>query len=307
MEELQRRHRQEQKDLQSRITQKKKSATKKTRKGVNDECADLEENLLRRQAAEIAQHGGQSNLNDEIEDMIIDTQDETALIGGTSGATESPPLKSLTEIQNSEGRKKPNRQKVRLARRAAEQEAEIEAATKEAKNLPDLRQRELENMQEAAASHDLQKHDIRPDGHCLYASIADQLKIRGIAWKSSIYANAALDTATPPLPDYRAIRYVTATYMAAHPDEFSPFLEQPLEQYLHDVKETGEWGGHTELLALAKAFDLNIKVLHADGRIDEIEGYIDGESKQAPCLWLAYYEHSFGLGAHYNSLRSKDS
>ena len=39
--------------LQGRITQKKKNATKKTRKGVNDECGTLEGDLRSRQQAEI--------------------------------------------------------------------------------------------------------------------------------------------------------------------------------------------------------------------------------------------------------------
>src|SRR5271156_5742560 len=53
MEELQARHRREQRDLQSRITQKKKNASKKTRKGVNDECDALQQELLERQQAEL--------------------------------------------------------------------------------------------------------------------------------------------------------------------------------------------------------------------------------------------------------------
>ena len=306
MEELQVKHRQEQRDLQSRITQKKKSATKKTRKGVNDECAGLERDLLQKQAAEVAQLTQQENPTNGTEDTITEDQHESAPADGNSEVSENLQPRSVTEIQNAESRKKPNRQKARLARRAAEQEAEVEAAAKEAENLPDLRQQEREKMQEAARARDLQEHDTRPDGHCLYASIADQLRTHGIDWKSSSYASAVPDVAATPPPEYRAIRFVAASYMAAHSDEFSPFLEQPLEQHLHDVKDTGEWGGHTELLAIAKAFSLNIKILHADGRISEIEGRADGRHDQASSLWLAYYQHSFGLGEHYNSLRSKN-
>ncbi|KAI9831683.1 MAG: hypothetical protein M1819_004749 [Sarea resinae] len=53
MEALVARHRKEQRDLQSRITQKKKQATKKSRKGVNDECAALERELRDRQRGEM--------------------------------------------------------------------------------------------------------------------------------------------------------------------------------------------------------------------------------------------------------------
>src|SRR4051794_11393633 len=58
MEEIQARHRQEQRQLQSRITQKKKNATKKTRKGINAECEELERQLKQKQDDEIAQLTG---------------------------------------------------------------------------------------------------------------------------------------------------------------------------------------------------------------------------------------------------------
>ena len=61
MEELQARHRKEQRDLQSQIAQKKKSASKKTRKGVNDECARLERELADRQELEVAELAGGTN------------------------------------------------------------------------------------------------------------------------------------------------------------------------------------------------------------------------------------------------------
>lgn len=60
MEELLSKHRKEQKDLQGRITQKKKSATKKTRKGVNDDCERMQRELAERQQAEIAELNGDS-------------------------------------------------------------------------------------------------------------------------------------------------------------------------------------------------------------------------------------------------------
>ena len=60
MEELQTRHKKEQRDLQSRVTQKKKQASKKTRKGVNDECDRLEAELKERQASELAALNGET-------------------------------------------------------------------------------------------------------------------------------------------------------------------------------------------------------------------------------------------------------
>ncbi len=54
LEQIQARHRKEEKDLQGRITNKKKNATKKNRKGVNDECAELEKQLEEQHRGELA-------------------------------------------------------------------------------------------------------------------------------------------------------------------------------------------------------------------------------------------------------------
>ncbi|KAK4956896.1 hypothetical protein LTR28_005866, partial [Elasticomyces elasticus] len=80
MEELQAKHRREARDLQSKITQKKKSATKKTRKGVNDECDTLEQELRVRQEQEIAALSGANELHEgsvsknSMEDVMNRTQ-----------------------------------------------------------------------------------------------------------------------------------------------------------------------------------------------------------------------------------------
>ena len=300
MEELVKRHRQEQKELQGRITQKKKNATKKTRRGVNDECANLERDLSQKQAAEITELNGDTISTPAVveADALNGLQQIPSNHVSDGLSLQSPPDETLVSEQT----KKPNRQKARLAKRAAEQEQMVEKAAKEAENMPDLREQELRRMQEAASARGLLEHDIRPDGHCLYASIADQLNSRGIDWRSGKYATVTVDAS---IPEYRAIRHISAAYIAEHPDRFAPFLDQPLEQHLHNVRDTGEWGGHTELLSLAEACALNIKVLHADGHVDEIEGTTGGQTDVQRCLWLAFYQHSYGLGEHYNSLRMR--
>jgi len=69
------------------------------------------------------------------------------------------------------------------------------------------------------------------------------------------------------------------------------------------IKDTAEWGGQLELQAIARAFAVQVNVLQADGRVEKIES--ETGSKDDP-VWLAYYRHSFGLGAHYNALKKAD-
>ena len=301
MEELQKKHRQEQKGLQSRVTQKKKSATKKTRKGINDECAELERKLKEKHNLEISNLAGeekafegnaQGDMMDDADEPHVDTSEDL------DHSLES--LSVSTGNAKPEKSKKLNRQKERLARRAAEQEAAATQVAKEAKDLPNLRAKEHEAMQEQISSRGLQEQEIRSDGHCLYAAIADQLIDADIGLQPKTKVNGLDRDHLVVEPGYKTTRQIAASYISAHPDDFVPFLEEPLLDYVHTIRETGEWGGHLELLALAKAYDVNISILRGDGQVDTIKGSSKSGAKP---LWLAYYRHSFGLGEHYNSLR----
>ncbi|KAL9006531.1 MAG: hypothetical protein Q9188_000691 [Gyalolechia gomerana] len=302
MEELQKKHRQEQRDLQARITQKKKSATKKTRKGVNDECAELERQLKETQNLEISDITGESQNHGHPPD-INDISNEGEPISEVNDCAIENDMQSLSVSSSQpkdERTKKPNRQKARLARRAAEKESIASQAAKEAKGQPDLRQQESEAMRALYTSRGLSEHQIQSDGHCLYAAVADQLNSReqNLMPKQSI--NGTLHLTSSSAPPYKITRTVAASYIDEHADDFLPFLEEPLDDYLSKIRDTGEWGGHLELLALAKAYDVNINVLQSSGHVEKIGSGTDGSK---PALWLSYYHHNFGLGEHYNSLR----
>lgn len=301
LEALQARHRKEQRDLVARITQKKKSASKKTRKGVNDECERLEQDLKERQAQELAALNGDATEDEQAkQDAEQDTDNNgEGQANGVVKAVESLSISSPqpeSSQQQDGAKKKPNRQKARLARRAAEQEAAAAQAAEEAANLPDLREQERTQMREHFGKYRLREKEIRADGHCLYSAVADQMETTGLGLKPRIQPKINGEEST--LPAYKTVRYTAAAFIAENPDDFVPFMEEPLEQYLHKIKETGEWGGHIELIALAKMYGVNINVLHADGRVDKIESGDDVEE-----IWLGYYRHNFGLGEHYNSLR----
>jgi OTU domain-containing protein 6 len=100
------------------------------------------------------------------------------------------------------------------------------------------------------------------------------------------------------VPEYKVVRQRAADFVEAHADEFAPFLDSPVEQHAATIRDTAEWGGHVELLALARAYGVKIMVMQQEGRIESI-----GEGDVV--LWVAFYRHGFGLGEHYNSLRAK--
>lgn len=319
LEALQQKHRKEQRDLVSRLTQKKKQASKKTRKGVNDECDRLERELRERQAQELLDLTGEgpgAAADDEAQEDsegeevtqgngAVDVQIEGLSINGR--ADESAPTttaQSEAGSSNAPGKKK-NRQKERLARRKAEQDAAVAQAEEEARNAPNPRELEKQRFEPLLADRKLALYEIRADGHCLYAAVADQLSTREMSLEPRI--PITLSETDKALP-YKKTRYAAAGWIESNADDFAPFMEDPLQEHVRKIRETGEWGGHVELMALARGYGIRINVLHADGRVDRIgpadgEGNGDGEGKGEEEIWLGYYRHSHGLGEHYNSLR----
>lgn len=304
METLQNKHRQEQKELQSRIMQKKKSATKKTRKGINDECESLERELKEKHALEIIasqDEAGQISPPrdpDQSADSTNEYEAEKSISKVESSVSSS--ISITTGTRPSSGQtKKPNRQKARLARRTAEQTAAAAQAAEEASSLPNLRDQELEAMRGNYTQRNLKEKEIQPDGHCLYSAMVDQLIDAGIDLKTSTEAASIRSEISPAVPAFKMLRQVAASYIAHHQGDFIPFLEVPVEEYIRTIRDTAEWGGHLELMALAQAYKVTVNVLQSDGKVEKIECGEESSDKQ---LWLAYYRHSFGLGEHYNSL-----
>ncbi|KAG5747991.1 hypothetical protein H9Q72_003300 [Fusarium xylarioides] len=294
LEQIQTRHRRELKDLQGRITGKKKNATKKTRKGVNDECAEMERQLREKQATEIAALNNSDDYNsDEGERAAAEAQNqlqEDILVKETEKLCVSGP----GQQQQQQPGKKRNRQKERLARRAAEQEAEAQRAEEEASSMTNHRAKESVYMKSTFEKHGLVEKDIAPDGHCLFSAVADQLGQNDIPLGDS-------DTKDPA---YKTVRRVASEYMLEHGDDFAPFLEDDLQDYARKMRDTAEWGGQLELMALARQYKAEIRVVQ-DGRLERIGEEEGAESGKT--LWLAYYRHGYGLGEHYNSLRKAPS
>lgn len=327
LEQVQSRHRKEQRDLQSRITQKKKNATKKTRKGVNDECADLERQLKERQEEEIRRltdptngHVAEDTGDDEPEhktDLATTTHDDdeqllSSKLESTTLSEDTPEQKQKqqahTQQEGANGGKKRNRQKERLARRAAEAEAAAAAAAEEASTMTDRRGTEKSRMEPVFAANRLVEKEVAPDGHCLFAAFADGLGANGIDPLSSPLLVRTTDE-KPKVAPYRVVRRAAAAYMADHADEFAGFLEGPLEEYAALIRDTAEWGGQLELTALANAYGVEVRVVQ-DGRTEVIAPTVEAvgdEDKEKKVVWLAYYRHGYGLGEHYNSLRRKET
>ncbi|PWN41921.1 cysteine proteinase [Ceraceosorus guamensis] len=205
------------------------------------------------------------------------------------------------------------RQKARLARRDAEQaalRAQAELELKVNGGKPDEAERERAGMADLCSSLGREMVEINPDGHCLYAAVADQLHTLGKVHKKV---------------DFRDTRKATAEHMRANATEFIPFISdsdehmagitndsagtqgQDVEQrarkhfldYCDAVENTGVWGGQPEILALSRAYKTQIHVVQVGSPTLKVG---EGEHKGEPCV-ISYHRKMYGLGEHYNSLR----
>lgn len=184
-----------------------------------------------------------------------------------------------------------NRRKEKIAARNKALTELVAEAEVEGGNMPNHRMKELEAMADKIDAEGLEVYDIEADGHCLFASIADQLVQRK-------------DTVV----DVQTMRTKAAAYIRSHADDFTPFLFDEttgnlidVDKYCDELESTAMWGGDIEIKALSHVFNTPIKVFFASQPVMTVSEELPGEP-----LFIAYYTKIYGLGAHYNSLRDKD-
>ncbi|KAL3234511.1 OTU domain-containing protein 2 [Nakaseomyces bracarensis] len=286
------RHRKEKKDLQNKITGMKKQATKSKRKEVNNKCLQLEEELRLKHEDELkafeesaGEDSGDVSPEQLLEQLQLENKPETPVeqVVGNSQAVQQQP------------KKRRNRQKEKLAKREAEITRMKEEAQKEADAQPDFKKIENEAILELCQVKKLKPYDIQPDGHCLFASVLDQIKTR----HSGVTISEDLDV-------YK-LRNLACDYIIENKDDFIPYLFdeatmslKDINEYTEEMRSTAKWGGEIEILALAKVLDCPISVLMAGRAV-----HIVNQEGSNPELKLVYYKHSYALGEHYNSLRDE--
>ncbi|ODQ80395.1 hypothetical protein BABINDRAFT_161341 [Babjeviella inositovora NRRL Y-12698] len=285
------RHKKEVRDLIATVTGLKKQATKKNRKEIMKQCQEKEDELKARHKQELSEDATIEGSNKGENESESDEFSPEKLLAQLELEKTQAPVEIPAVTLHNEPKKKRNRQKERLAKRDASIQQMKDEASKEAELQTDFRALELENMDALFKAGGYTQKEIKADGHCLFASIVDQLKLRH-----------DVDTTIQEL------RTRAANYMRANPDTFAPFLFdeetmtiRDITEYTEKIENTPMWGGDMEILALAVEYNCPITVVmsgRAPLRMNE-EGV-------APGLKLAYYKHAFGLGEHYNSLHDQE-
>lgn len=309
-EQILARHRKEKKDLQNQITGMKKQATKSKRKQVVAKCTDMEVALKEKHAQELSdwrKFNGESDEGDVEEEDEELTPDKLLEQLSLEQQKKEEELNSHEpqEQQQQQPKKKRNRQKERLAKREAEIARIKEQAASEAAEQPNLRQIEQDALDKVCQINGLKQFDIQPDGHCLFSSILDQLKLRHSKDATYDFPQTYNKSISSCEMDVYALRSLAACYIREHRDDFVPYLFdeatmslKDIDEYTTTLEETAVWGGEIEILALAKVLKCCISVVMS-GRATH---KVNIEDAVNPELKLVYYMHSYALGEHYNSL-----
>lgn len=162
------------------------------------QIAKLDAVMKARQAKELASLGFQGDQKEEA--ASIDT-----LVKAIAGVTASGSTENARPSKGQKFREK-------RAQQAAEREQRIQ---EEKSNLVDPRVVEDQQLNKKLAPLNLGLKEIKPDGHCLYRAVEDQL---------------ALNSHTCPVLSYQQLRELAASYMRSHVDDFLPFIGGDLER-----------------------------------------------------------------------------
>ncbi|KAG6386719.1 hypothetical protein SASPL_151892 [Salvia splendens] len=297
LEEVLSRHRKETTDLQNKEVAMKKAAAKgskaeqKTKKKqVDEEIARLSTKLKERQADELASLGFNSSSSSQkgkLDDLVVKA------IAGVS-------------ITNKAEQPKLSKSAKKHKKRAEQDAAREQRIQEEHSQIVSDRMIEDEKLEEKLEPLGFTINEIKPDGHCLYRAVENQLALQ--SGGSSPY-------------NYQELRKMVAAYMREHATDFLPFflsenmadgeseesLTERFEDYCNEIESTAAWGGQLELGALTHCLKKHIMIF--SGSFPDVEmgkeyksGNATGSSGSS--VMLSYHRHAFGLGEHYNSVVS---
>ncbi|XAR61529.1 Ubiquitinyl hydrolase 1 [Bertholletia excelsa] len=290
------RHRKEVSQLQDKEISMKKAAAKGSKaeqkakkKQVEEDISRLSAKLKEKHAEELASLGYSSGDGNGCEKGNTDS-----LVRAIAGVS----------VSNQPNHSKPSKSVKRREKRAQQEAAREQRIQEEQDNIVSDRMIENEKLERKLNPLGLKINEIKPDGHCLYRAVEDQLAF--LSGGSSPYT-------------YQELREMVAAYMRKHTSDFIPFflsenmtdedsdhsLTETFENYCREVGSTAAWGGQLEVGALTHCLKKRITIF--SGSFPDVEMGKEYESENGvgssnPSIMLSYHRHAFGLGEHYNSV-----
>lgn len=293
-DEMLARHRKENTQLQNKEIELKKAAAKGSKaeqkakkKQVEEEISKQSAKLKEKQAEELAKLGYCGKSNDQ------DKGNLDNLVKAIAGASVN------SQADQAKGTK-PSKSVKRREKRAQEEAAREQRIKDEQSNIVSDRMVEDEKLEEKLSPLGLTINEVKPDGHCLYRAVEDQL--------------ARLTGGSSP-HTFQQLRETVASYMREHSSDFLPFflsenmvegesdscLVERFQNYCKEVESTAAWGGQLEIGALTHSLRKHIMIY--SGSFPDVEMGKEYKSDEGySSIMLSYHRHAFGLGEHYNSV-----
>ncbi|XP_076893010.1 OVARIAN TUMOR DOMAIN-containing deubiquitinating enzyme 5-like isoform X2 [Bidens hawaiensis] len=256
-EEMLSRHRKEITQLQNKEIALKKAAAKGSKaeqkakkKQVEEQVTQLTAKLKEKQLTELTSAGYANNITASGNNKESNIDILAKAIAGVS-------------VTNQTEHAKPTKSAKRKEKRAQQEAAREQRIQEEQSNVVSDRMVENEKLEKKLEPLGLVINEIKPDGHCLYRAVEDQLKVK-------------------------------------EGDIDDP--EKRFENYCNEVELTAAWGGQLELGALTHCLKKHIMIYSGSFPDVEMgKEYKSGESLGSSIM-LSYHKHAFGLGEHYNSV-----
>ncbi|OAY69174.1 OTU domain-containing protein 6B [Ananas comosus] len=286
LEEMLARHRDEVQKLQNKEISLKKEAAKGSKaeqkakkKQVEDEISRLTAQLKSKHSQELASLGYQT------------ADDVVKAISGVAISGKNEPAKPSKGVRRRE-------------KRAQQEAAREQRIQEEQSQIVSDRMVENEKLEKKLEPLGLTINEIKPDGHCLYRAVEDQLLLH--SHDAAGYG-------------YVELRRMVARYMKDNVWDFLPFFlaenkmeldshctdVERFEKYCEEVESTAAWGGQLEVGALTHCLKKHIIIY--SGSFPDVEMGKEykcesGSSVENPSILLSYHRHAYGLGEHYNSV-----
>lgn len=274
-------------ELKKAAAKGSKAEQKAKKKQVEEEITQLSSKLKEKQAEELASLG----YNTKKENEKSNLENLVKAIAGVS-------------VTNQPDHAKPSKSSKRRGKRAQQEAAREQRIQEEQSSIISDRAIENEKLEKKLEPFGLTINEIKPDGHCLYRAIEDQL---------------AHFSGGPSPYTYQELRLMVAAYMRKHASDFLPFflsenaveddsdgsLAERFERYCQEVESTAAWGGQLELGALTHCLGKHIMIY--SGSFPDVEMGKEYKSNSETgssdsSIRLSYHKHAFGLGEHYNSV-----
>jgi len=294
-EALAKRHRKEKKDLQAKIQQIKKSASKgdkKKKKEVSDEITRLENEMKSRHEEEIKALTLVEESSQDVE-SVCNQLDSTTVSAST--ITNQQPDEQEQVGGGPSKLSKAEKRRQKKEQDDLKREAEIKAA--EEANRYGPRNIETQSIKQQLKDRGLTIHDIPSNGDCMFNSILHQSP--GLATGTSELRRATADELLANCFDY--LPFMTSS-------NGEPMTQEEFDEYCQKMaSQPTAWGSQVELRAIAQVFGVTIEVVQGEGPVVVVKGDREHLDKSKPGksspIVVTFHKHYFGLGEHYNSTK----